>query len=250
MGILIVSLAGAMPVRAAEPQDSAGAAVELLQRQQALAAGDVDGRMALASWCEDHQLPNQAAELYQQVLALDAKHEKAYEQLVAIRDTTRLPDDPKRQQQLQEQFGSDFQLFVSPHFVIFHKADEQWMRNRAALLEKTHDVFFSTFRRYDYRVLPLHERLVCVLFADHPSYAAHAMDRDGIEVGWMDYAGYPEYRQPFPPFEHGVSVLDLLFCTGPRAREHALGAGALPSSAVRSVHAVGRHDPLAPLPGD
>lgn len=48
----------------------------------------------------------------------------------------------------------------------------------------------------------------------------------GIEVSWMDYSGYPEYEQPFPPFEHGVSVLDLLFCTGPRAREHMLGARA------------------------
>lgn len=36
----------------------------------------------------------------------------------------------------------------------------------------------------------------------------------GIEVEWMDYQGYPEYEQLFPPFQHAVSILDLLFNTG------------------------------------
>ncbi len=39
----------------------------------------------------------------------------------------------------------------------------------------------------------------------------------GIEVGWMEYSGYPEYPQLFPPFSHAVSVLDLIFNTGPDA---------------------------------
>jgi hypothetical protein len=39
----------------------------------------------------------------------------------------------------------------------------------------------------------------------------------GVALEWMDYAGYPEYPQRFPPFEHGVTVLDLLFNTGPDA---------------------------------
>ena len=39
----------------------------------------------------------------------------------------------------------------------------------------------------------------------------------GIEVQWMEYAGYPEYPQPHGPFEHAVSALDLLFCAGPHA---------------------------------
>jgi hypothetical protein len=36
----------------------------------------------------------------------------------------------------------------------------------------------------------------------------------GIEVEWMGYSGYPEYPQVHPPFEHRVTVLDLLFHTG------------------------------------
>lgn len=37
----------------------------------------------------------------------------------------------------------------------------------------------------------------------------------GIELVWKDYSGYPEYPQRYPPFEHGVSILDLLFNVGP-----------------------------------
>ncbi|MDG4475135.1 WbqC family protein [Thiovibrio frasassiensis] len=39
----------------------------------------------------------------------------------------------------------------------------------------------------------------------------------GIAVEWMDYSGYPEYPQLFPPFEHGVSIVDLLFNQGKNA---------------------------------
>jgi len=40
----------------------------------------------------------------------------------------------------------------------------------------------------------------------------------GIKVEWMDYSGYPEYPQLFEPFEHGVSILDLIFNVGPSAQ--------------------------------
>ena len=36
-----------------------------------------------------------------------------------------------------------------------------------------------------------------------------------IDLVYKDYSGYPEYAQPFPPFVHEVSILDLLFCCGP-----------------------------------
>lgn len=39
----------------------------------------------------------------------------------------------------------------------------------------------------------------------------------GIELHYKDYSGYPEYSQLFPPFEHAVSILDLLFNCGPDA---------------------------------
>lgn len=39
----------------------------------------------------------------------------------------------------------------------------------------------------------------------------------GIELRWKDYSGYPEYPQRFLPFDHGVSIVDLLFSVGPDA---------------------------------
>jgi WbqC-like protein family len=38
--------------------------------------------------------------------------------------------------------------------------------------------------------------------------------RSGIKLTWFDYFGYPEYPQLWGPFEHGVTVLDLLFNCG------------------------------------
>lgn len=42
----------------------------------------------------------------------------------------------------------------------------------------------------------------------------------GIALKYMDYSGYPEYPQQFGDFEHGVTVLDLLFNVGPDARKY------------------------------
>ena len=42
--------------------------------------------------------------------------------------------------------------------------------------------------------------------------------KENIEVEWMDYSGYEEYEQLHPPFEHGVSILDLIFNEGANAK--------------------------------
>jgi WbqC-like protein family len=44
-----------------------------------------------------------------------------------------------------------------------------------------------------------------------------------IELEYKSYSGYPEYPQLYPPFEHAVSVVDLLFNTGPDAPYHIWG---------------------------
>jgi hypothetical protein len=36
----------------------------------------------------------------------------------------------------------------------------------------------------------------------------------------MDYSGYPEYRQLYPPFESHVSIIDLIFNEGPDATKY------------------------------
>lgn len=55
-----------------------------------------------------------------------------------------------------------------------------------------------------------------------PSAAAY-IDRElfrrhGVTVHFFDFSGYPEYPQPHPPFDHHVSILDLIFNAGESAR--------------------------------
>ena len=42
----------------------------------------------------------------------------------------------------------------------------------------------------------------------------------GIKLSYIDYSGYPEYNQLYPPFEHGVSIIDLIFSEGPNAPKY------------------------------
>jgi archaellin len=43
---------------------------------------------------------------------------------------------------------------------------------------------------------------------------------ENIQVEWMDYANYLEYSQLYPPFEHAVSILDLIFNEGPNSKHY------------------------------
>lgn len=52
-------------------------------------------------------------------------------------------------------------------------------------------------------------------YMDEEQFRTH-----GISVQYIDYSGYPEYRQLFPPFDHAVSILDLVFNEGPHAKKY------------------------------
>jgi len=47
----------------------------------------------------------------------------------------------------------------------------------------------------------------------------------GIQLTWMDYNGYAEYPQLYPPFAHSVSIIDLLMNAGERAPEYMKSFG-------------------------
>jgi hypothetical protein len=42
----------------------------------------------------------------------------------------------------------------------------------------------------------------------------------GIDLLYIDYSEYPEYNQLFPPFQHGVTILDLIFNEGENATRY------------------------------
>jgi len=45
-------------------------------------------------------------------------------------------------------------------------------------------------------------------------------EQEGIALTWMDYSQYTEYPQLHPPFDHFVSILDLILNTGPDATRY------------------------------
>jgi hypothetical protein len=64
------------------------------------------------------------------------------------------------------------------------------------------------------------------VYVSGPSAASY-LDRErfhdaNVDLLYFDYTGYPEYRQLFPPFEHRVSVLDLILNEGPEAPRYML----------------------------
>lgn len=48
----------------------------------------------------------------------------------------------------------------------------------------------------------------------------HLFSDAGIALRYFDYSGYPEYPQLWGAFEHGVSIVDLLFNCGQSARDY------------------------------
>jgi hypothetical protein len=72
------------------------------------------------------------------------------------------------------------------------------------------------------RLLDLCRKAGATTYVSGPSGRAYIepemFHREGIAVEFFDYSGYPEYNQLFPPFDHHVSIVDLLFNEGPDAR--------------------------------
>ena len=87
---------------------------------------------------------------------------------------------------------------------------------------------FDDSRRYNLkkhkaeRVIELLKKCGADKYLSGPAAKTYLKERlfkeHNISVEWMDYSGYPEYRQFFPPFEHKVSIIDLLFHEGPQAK--------------------------------
>ncbi len=77
------------------------------------------------------------------------------------------------------------------------------------------------------RLIDLLSKVGATLYVSGPTAQAYIDDRRfveaGIELVYKDYSGYPEYSQQFPPFEHAVSIVDVLFNCGPDASHYVWG---------------------------
>lgn len=68
------------------------------------------------------------------------------------------------------------------------------------------------------RLLAICEKTGATEYVTGPAARAYLdpaeFSRHGVRVRWKSYADYPPYDQPYPPFEHRVSIVDTLMCTG------------------------------------
>lgn len=71
------------------------------------------------------------------------------------------------------------------------------------------------------RVMELLQKVDATRYLSGPAAKDYLQEsdfvRENIQLEWMDYSEYPEYDQLYPPFEHSVSIIDLIFHKGPDA---------------------------------
>ena len=87
------------------------------------------------------------------------------------------------------------------------------------------DTEFDDSRRYELkekkgdRVIELLKKANAEYYLSGPAAKDYINEKvfkeNNISLEWMDYSNYPEYTQLYPPFEHFVSIIDLIFNEGP-----------------------------------
>jgi hypothetical protein len=74
------------------------------------------------------------------------------------------------------------------------------------------------------RLVDLCKQLNATKYLSGPSAKCYMdidiLNESRIELCWANYSQYKEYNQLYPPFTHGVSILDLLFHTGADASSY------------------------------
>ena len=122
------------------------------------------------------------------------------------------------QQRLKELFLHRDEMFITDINLAFLVEINSWLNISTPL---TLSSAYHTEGRKNEKILNLCKKTNASAYLTGPAAAAY-LDKNilndaGIEVRWMDYSNYPEYHQRFPPFEHCVSILDLVLNEGPCA---------------------------------
>lgn len=82
---------------------------------------------------------------------------------------------------------------------------------------------FGLVKRKGERVIELLKKVGANAYLSGPAAKDYLDEKafvdSRISLQWMDYSGYKEYRQLYPPFDNNVSIIDLIFNEGPRATQ-------------------------------
>lgn len=93
---------------------------------------------------------------------------------------------------------------------------------------------FSVSGERQDRLIDLLRQVGCTHYLSGPTGRNYlderVFDAAGIELEYKDYGGYPEYSQLHPPFDHHVSIVDLLFSVGDAAPSFIWGLKSVTSN--------------------
>ena len=120
------------------------------------------------------------------------------------------------------------ELYLGSDDVLLSAINERFIRGICELLGITTRISLSPAEELGnektQRLVQLCERAGATDYVSGPAARGYLEEqrftRAGIAVTYMDYSGYPEYPQLFPPFKHEVSILDVILNTGPHARRY------------------------------
>jgi WbqC-like protein family len=113
-------------------------------------------------------------------------------------------------------------LYLNTNFEYLTDINCHFLTEIGSLLNiKTHFRFSSDFELREERT----ERLldICLKLEGTDYYSGPAakaymnealFEAANVAIHYFDNGNYPEYAQQFPPFEHGVSIIDLIFNEG------------------------------------
>lgn len=99
------------------------------------------------------------------------------------------------------------------------------------ITEIQRDRHFQSDGRRTERIVSLCQAVGATHYLSGPSARSYIDEEQfrvaGIVLEWMEYGPYPEYEQLHRPFEHSVTVLDVIFNCGVHARQMIRSVGAL-----------------------
>ena len=124
-------------------------------------------------------------------------------------------------ERLKELFLNHDEIFISRIDYDFLTEINLWFGITTPL---TWSSEYNTGGKKDEKILNLCKKARATGYLSGPAAKAYLRENifteSDVKVHWMDYSNYPEYHQLFPPFEHGVSILDLILNEGPHALQY------------------------------
>jgi len=88
----------------------------------------------------------------------------------------------KKSAELLKEFGGNYKIFTTRHWILVYKADLEWVKSCGAMLERTHDTFVATFEKAGFKLGKLKEDLVGVLIGEEKDYREYR-DRNRSQSG-------------------------------------------------------------------